>query len=103
MYAIVYPAPLDPRPAGPGARGAAAWGGGHGSGREGGSWVNYSIHGPPDPPTPQNGPITMEFDFSLSLTRSMNIDATASKPVGQTSQPMLVNANSFHPLVERSL
>ena len=25
-------------------------------------WVNYSIHGPPDPPTPEKGPITMEFD-----------------------------------------
>ena len=26
------------------------------------NWVNYSIHGPPDPPTPEKGPITMEFD-----------------------------------------
>ena len=25
-------------------------------------WVNYSIHGPPGPPTPEKGPITMEFD-----------------------------------------
>ena len=25
-------------------------------------WVNYSIQGPPDPPTPEKGPITMEFD-----------------------------------------